>query len=107
MPSSISAKFPPQQASTKSRLKAMAATSCRYISQQSELQADGSLFHRFSGMHIVLKKGHVNGLFDAFHVGRDKTIDAKASHGVTSAILFVCDTLEIDGELCLPECDVM
>ncbi len=68
--------------------------------------ADGVETHLLSGVHLLFEAGHSNGLHTAFHVPRDQKLDAANPDVATKALRIACDTLEIRGELSLPECNI-
>jgi len=78
-----------------------------YIERITERHADGSQSHTVIGMHVVLAKGHANGLWDTFHTDRAATklnpLDPKRN---VKLLRICCDTLDVRGELCVPEADV-
>lgn len=83
----------------------VAETSGLYITNHSETVA-GKVRRTIVGMHVILAPGHANGLFDGLCVKPDIGVDPKQPTVGLHALLLVCDRLQIDGELWLPECDV-
>ncbi len=83
----------------------VAETSGLYITNHSETVA-GKVRRTIVGMHVILAPGHANGLFDGLCVRPDTGVDPKQPTVGLHALLLVCDRLQIDGELWLPECDV-
>ena len=78
-----------------------------YVQRWSETHADDAQSHTVVGVHIVLAPGHANGLWDAFHTDRAKQKLDPANPRVTVRALRIhCDTLEVRGELCVPEAEV-
>ncbi|MFE3456985.1 hypothetical protein ACFXKD_05515 [Nocardiopsis aegyptia] len=84
------------------------ATSSLYIRQSfTQTSKDGPKHYTVTGVHIVLAKGQPNGLWEAFHIDRDKqTIDPKNPKVATGSLRICCDTLEVRGAFSLPEADV-
>ena len=58
-----------------------------------------------AGVHLVFQAKHENKLYDAFNVPRTQKLDP-TKLPTKRALLIACDTLEIYGELSLPEIDV-
>jgi hypothetical protein len=59
------------------------------------------------GVHVLLKEGDPNGLWDALHVDRGKQkLDANDPKVGTRSLQILCDTLEVHGEFSVPEADV-
>ncbi|HEY0320579.1 MAG TPA: SH3 domain-containing protein [Pyrinomonadaceae bacterium] len=83
-----------------------AATSSLYSHRSVRTRKDGIQEHVIVGVHVIFQPGHSNGLYDAFNVPRSQTLNAENPSVATRAILIACDTLEIYGELSLPECEV-
>ncbi len=81
-------------------------TSSLYMQRRSTKNGDGTEEHQIVGVHIIFKSGNSNGLYKAFHVPRKQKINASDPKVAVKSLLIACDTLEIHGELSLPECDV-
>mgnify|MGYP003578094170 CR=1 FL=1 len=78
-----------------------------YIQRFSERHHDGTRSHTVIGVHIVLAKGHANGLWEAFHVDRaTQKLDPLNPRVTVRALRICCDTLEVRGQLCIPEAKV-
>jgi len=73
-----------------------------YLNIQGTDNADGSRDYVISGVHIVLKKKHENGLWELFEDNR-KSQDARKPVAKVSSIQILCDTLEVHGALKIPE----
>lgn len=84
-----------------------AATSTLRIRRFSVQHNDGSRTHTVVGVHVVLKKGDPNGLWDSLNVDRaSQKIDGNNPQVAVRALTICCDTLEVCGEFSLPEADV-
>ncbi|HSJ10473.1 MAG TPA: hypothetical protein VK928_11190, partial [Longimicrobiales bacterium] len=78
-----------------------------YVQRWSETHADDAQSHTVVGVHIVLAPGHANGLWDAFHTDRaEQKLDPANPRVTVRALRIHCDTLEVRGELCVPEAEV-
>jgi len=82
-----------------------APTSSLYMHRSKYTRTDAVEQHVIAGVHLVFKAGDSNNLYDAFNVARTQTLDPTALPAAR-ALLIVCDTLEISGELSLPEYEV-
>jgi hypothetical protein len=97
----------PQQTFLDSRPEKPLATSTLYINRFTTTNADKSQDHTIVGMHVVLKKGNANGLWEALHVDRSQQkLDANDPRVATRSLQIYCDTLEVHGEFSAPEADV-
>jgi hypothetical protein len=90
----------------QSYIEPPAPTSTLYSHRSVRTRKDGIQEHVIVGIHLTFQRGHSNGLYDAFNVSRDQKLNADNPTVATRAILIACDTLEIHGELSLPECEV-
>jgi hypothetical protein len=90
----------------QSYIEPPAPTSSLYSHRSVRTRKDGIQEHVIVGVHVIFQPGHSNGLYDAFNVSRSQKLDAEKPTVATRAILIACDTLEIYGELSLPECEV-
>lgn len=81
-------------------------TSSLFSHRSVRTRKDGIDQHVVVGVHLVFKPGHSNNLYEAFNVSRSQKLDAGNPTVATRALLIACDTLEIYGELSLPECEV-
>ena len=78
------------------------STSTLYIDKTS----NGSE-RRLVGVHIILKAGHQNGLWELYHIDRAKeTIDPNNPKVATTSLEIYCDTLEIHGKFSVPEANI-
>ncbi|CAM2005633.1 SH3 domain-containing protein [Acanthopleuribacter pedis] len=78
--------------------------SSRYIDHTTHENADQSQNHRIVGFHLVLQKGHSNGLYELLHVDPKTGVQDPANPRVAVRELeIICDTLEIHDPLRLPE----
>jgi len=77
-----------------------------YIRRFTTTNADKSQDHTVVGVHIVLAKGNPNQLWETFHVDRGHKLDPLNPHVATRKLEICCDTLEIYGELSIPEAQV-
>ena len=77
-----------------------------YLHRSEQTRRDGVQQSVIAGVHVVLKAGHANNLYDVFNVSRDQKLDAGSLPTTRRALLIACDTLEISGTLSLPEYDV-
>src|SRR5436309_10024714 len=76
-----------------------------YIHRHSTKAANGEENRVVTGVHLVIKAGHENGLFEAFHVDRNsQRLDPSNPKVAVKTLLIACDTLTVHGELSLPEC---
>ena len=97
----------PQQTFLESHPEAPSADSPLYISRFTTTHSDKSQSHTIIGVHITLAAGNPNGLWEALHVDRGiQTLDPQSPQAATRAIFISCDTLEVHGELSVPEADV-
>src|SRR5436309_71530 len=97
----------PQQTFLDSRPEKPLATSTLYLNRFTTTNADKSQDHTIVGVHVLLKKGNANGLWEALHVDRSQQkLDANDPRVATHALLIYCDTLEVHGEFSAPEADV-
>jgi hypothetical protein len=81
-------------------------TSSLYSHRSKRVREDGVEQHVIVGVHVIFKPKHPNGLYEAFNVSRSQKLDAGNPSVATRALGIACDTLEIFGELSLPECEV-
>lgn len=97
----------PQQTFLESHPEKPSATDPLYVSRFTATHSDQSQSHTVVGVHIILAPGHPNGLWEAFHVDRStRTLDPKNPRAATRSLSILCDTLEIRGELSVPEAEV-
>ncbi|GJL68524.1 MAG: hypothetical protein NPIRA06_11590 [Nitrospirales bacterium] len=97
----------PQQTFLESYPEKPSATSTLYINRFTITNSDKSESHTIVGVHLVLAKGNPNGLWETFHVDRStQKLDPLAPQVATRSLQFCCDTLEVHGELSVPEVDV-
>ena len=82
------------------------ATSSLYATRSLRTRKDGIEQHVVVGVHIVFAPDHPSGLYEAYNVSRDQTLNADNPSVATRALAIACDTLEIHGELSLPECEL-
>lgn len=83
------------------------ASSTLRIRRFSMQHNDGSTTHTVIGVHVLLKKGDPNGLWDSLNVDRaSQKIDGNNPQVAVRALTICCDTLEISGEFSLPEAEV-
>jgi hypothetical protein len=66
---------------------------------------DDSQNHTIVGMHIILKKGDKNGLWETFHQDRKGKQNPGKPVSIRSLNIY-CDTLEVYGALSVPEANV-
>lgn len=90
----------------QSHIEPPAPTSSLYSHRSLRTRKDGIQEHVIVGVHVIFRPGHSNGLYEAFNVSREQKLNAENPSVATRAILIACDTLEIYGELSLPECEV-
>lgn len=96
-----------QQTFLESQPEKPSATSTLYIKRFTTRNADNSQDHIVVGVHIILKKGDPNGLWDALHVDRaTQKLDPQNPRVATRSLLVCCDILEVHGEFCVPEAAV-
>ncbi len=97
----------PQQTFLDSRPEKPSASGTLYINRFTTANADKSQNHTVVGVHVVLKKGDPNGLWDALHVDRGKQkLDPNDPKVGTRSLQIFCDMLEVHGEFSVPEADV-
>ena len=83
------------------------ATSTLYIRRFSTKTAAGPKDHTVVGVHVVLAKGHPNGLWEAFHIDRStQRIENGSQKPAVGSLRIHCDTLEVRGAFSLPEAKV-
>ena len=98
----------PQQEFLESHSEKPLATSTLYINRFTTTNSDESQNHTVVGVHIVLEKDNPNRLWDAFHVDRStQKLDPQNPQVAMRSLQISCDTLEIHGELSVPEADVV
>jgi len=94
----------PQQTFLESHPEKPSATSTLYIKRFTTKNADGSQNQTVVGVHIVLAKDDPNGLWEALHVDRaTQKLDPQDPKVATCSLEIYCDTLEVHGELSVPE----
>jgi hypothetical protein len=97
----------PQETFLESNPEKPSATSMLYIKRFTTMNADKSQEHTVVGVHIVLAKGNQNGLWEVLHIDRNtQKLDPLNPQVTTRSLQICCDTLEVHGELSLPETDV-
>ncbi|MDA0525774.1 hypothetical protein [Methanococcoides alaskense] len=97
----------PQQMFLESYPEKPLATSTLYIKRFTTTNLDKSQNHTVDGVHIVLAQDNPNGLWDVLHVDRNtQKLDPQDPYVATRSLQICCDTIEIHGELSVPEADV-
>jgi hypothetical protein len=97
--------IPPVRETLQSHGEAPLPTSSLYLHRSKHTREDGVEQNVIAGVHLVFKAGHKNNLYDAFNIPRTQKLDP-TKLPAKRAILIACDTLEIYGELSLPEIEV-
>lgn len=83
------------------------AESTLYVRRYATAGANGGEDHTVVGVTLVLKPDHPQGLWESFHVDRDKQkLDPSDPKMALRSLTLICDTLEIHRLLSLPEADV-
>ena len=101
-------KVSPQQTFLISQPEKPSATSTLYINRYTTKNNDETESHQVIGVHVVLAKDDPNGIWKALHVDRSKQkLDPQNPRVATKALHIYCDTLEVRGEFCLPEAEVV
>ena len=90
--------IPPVRETLQSHGEAPLQTSSLYLHRSKHTREDGVEQNVIAGVHLVVKAGHQNNLYDAFNVPRTQKLDP-TKLPARRAILIACDTLEIYGEL--------
>lgn len=81
-------------------------SSSLYLQRSSSKNQDGSENQVVVGMQVIFKAGYENGLYEAFNVDREQRLDPSNPKVAVKSLLIACDSLEMHGELSLPECDI-
>jgi hypothetical protein len=81
------------------------ADSTLYLTLSATDNISGGQDHTVVGVHIVLAAGNTNKLWEAFHIDRNAQ-KLNATQKKKDSLTICCDTLEVHGELCVPEADV-
>jgi hypothetical protein len=97
--------IPPVRETLQSHGEAPLPTSSLYLHRSKHTREDGVEQNVIAGVHLVFKAGHKNNLYDAFNIPRTQKLDP-TKLPAKRALLIACDTLEIYGELSLPEIEV-
>jgi ABC-type transporter Mla subunit MlaD len=97
--------IPPVRETLQSHGEAPLQTSSLYLHRSKHTREDGVEQNVIAGVHLVFKAGHQNNLYDAFNIARTEKLDP-TKVPAKRALLIACDTLEIYGELSLPEIEV-
>ena len=97
--------IPPVRETLQSHGEAPLPTSSLYFHRSKHTREDGVEQNVIAGVNLVFKAGHQNNLYDAFNIPRTQKLDP-TKLPARRAILIACDTLEIYGELSLPEIEV-
>jgi hypothetical protein len=97
--------IPPVRETLQSHGVAPLQTSSLYLHRSKHTREDGVEQNVIAGVHLVFKAGHQNNLYDAFNIPRTQKLDP-TKLPARRALLIACDTLEIYGELSLPEIEV-
>jgi hypothetical protein len=101
-------KVSPQQTFLISQPEKPSATSTLYINRYTTKHNDEMESHQVIGVHIVLAPNDPNGIWKALHVDRAKQkLDPQNPRVATKSLQIFCDTLEVRGEFCLPEAEVV
>lgn len=96
----------PQRTYLESKPERPDPASTLYIRRFTTANADKSQDNIVVGVHIVLAKGNPNGLWEALHVDRSQKLNPLDPRVATRKVRICCDTLEIRGELSIPEAEV-
>jgi CHASE3 domain sensor protein len=101
-------KVSPQQTFLISQPEKPSATSTLYINRYTTKNNDQTENHTVIGVHVVLAPNDPNGIWKALHVDRAKQkLDPQNPRVATKLLHIYCDTLEVRGEFCLPEAEVV
>jgi CHASE3 domain sensor protein len=101
-------KVSPQQTFLISQPEKPSATSTLYLNRYTTKNNDQTENHTVIGVHIILAQNDPNGLWKALHVDRAKQkLDPQNPRVATKSLQIYCDTLEVRGEFCLPEAEVV
>jgi hypothetical protein len=101
-------KVSPQQTFLISQPEKPSATSTLYVKRYTTKHNDETESHQVIGVHIVLAPNEPNGIWKALHVDRAKQkLDPNNPRVATKSLQIYCDTLEVRGEFCLPEAEVV
>ncbi|HEX5709570.1 MAG TPA: hypothetical protein VFX96_19985 [Pyrinomonadaceae bacterium] len=101
-------KVSPQQTFLVSQPEKPSATSTLYIKRYTSNNSDETQSHTVIGVHVVLAPNDPNGIWKALHVDRAKQkLDPNNPRVATKSLHIFCDTLEVRGEFCLPEAEVV
>src|ERR1044071_4939920 len=95
-------RIPPVRETLQSHGEAPLQTSSLYLHRSKHTRENGVEQNVIAGVHLVFKAGHKNNLYEAFNIPRTEKLDP-TKLPAKRAILIACDTLEIYGELSLPE----
>jgi hypothetical protein len=101
-------KVSPQQTFLVAQPEKPSATSTLYLKRYTTKHNDETESHQVIGVHIVLAPNDPNGIWKALHVDRAKQqLDPQNPRVATKSLHIFCDTLEVRGEFCLPEAEVV
>ena len=100
-----SVTIPPVRETLQSHGEPPLQTSSLYLHRSKHTREDGVEQNVIAGVHLVFKAGHANKLYESFNIARTEKLDP-TKLPARRAILIACDTLEIYGELSLPEIEV-
>jgi hypothetical protein len=101
-------KVSSQQTFLISQPEKSSATSTLYINRYTTKNNDETENHTVIGVHVVLAQDNPNGIWKALHVDRVKQkLDPQNPRVATKSLHIYCDTLEVRGEFCLPEAEVV
>lgn len=96
----------PQSTILSSHPTPRSATDTVYLDIFETNNPDASKSYTVVGVEVILKPGHVNGLWERFHVKPDQTIDPSTPEVATQSLTICCDKLVIHSEMRVPECDI-
>jgi hypothetical protein len=101
-------KVSPQQTFLVSQPEKPSPTSTIYIKRYTTRNHDETENHTVIGVHIILAQNDPNGIWKALHVDRSKQkLDPLQPRVATKSLNIYCDTLEVRGEFCVPEANVV
>ncbi len=79
-----------------------------YFNIRQDKNPDGSAGYSITGVDVVVAKGNPNRLWETLHVDRNtQKLDPGNPRNATKSVSIYCDRLEVHGELCIPEADVV
>src|SRR4051812_29331899 len=101
-------KVSPQQTFLVSQPEKPSPASTIYIKRYTTKNNDETENHTVIGVHIILAQNDPNGIWKALHVDRSKQkLDPLQPRVATKSLNIYCDTLEVRGEFCVPEANVV